>query len=44
MSKWDLDQESNIKGNESLYEDLAETSKSSYDSNHNNNNNNANNE
>ncbi|CAF3852658.1 unnamed protein product [Adineta steineri] len=34
ISKWDFDQESTIKGNESLYEDLAETSK---DNNHTNN-------
>ncbi|CAF3517404.1 unnamed protein product [Rotaria sp. Silwood1] len=38
ISKWDFDQESTIKGNESLYEDLAETSRTSSDNNNNNNN------
>ncbi|CAF0807648.1 unnamed protein product [Rotaria sordida] len=38
VSKWDFDQESTIKGNESLYEDLAETSRTSSDNNNNTNN------
>ncbi|CAF3955087.1 unnamed protein product [Rotaria sp. Silwood2] len=39
ISKWDFDQESTIKGNESLYEDLAETSRTSSDNNNNKTNN-----
>ena len=40
ISKWDFDHESAVKGTESLYEDLAETSQSSTDNNNNNNQNN----
>jgi hypothetical protein len=37
ISKWDFDQESSVKGNESLYEDLAETSRTSSENNNLNN-------
>jgi U2-associated protein SR140 len=37
ISKWDFDQESTVKGTESLYEDLAETSQTSSDNHHINN-------
>ena len=33
ISKWDFDHESTVKGNESLYEDLAETSTENNNSN-----------
>ena len=34
ISKWDFDQESTVKGNESLYEDLTETRSTSTENNH----------
>ncbi|CAF3945557.1 unnamed protein product [Rotaria magnacalcarata] len=37
ISKWDFDQESAIKGNESLYEDLADISRTTFDNNNPNN-------
>ncbi len=37
ISKWDFDQESAVKGNESLYEDLAELSRTSTENNNINN-------
>jgi U2-associated protein SR140 len=37
ISKWDFDQESAVKGTESLYEDLAETSRTSNENNNTNN-------
>lgn len=37
ISKWDFDQESTLRGHESLYEDLAEISRTSTDNNNLNN-------